>query len=185
MPRRQLPTPTKPKGLNVSEHAIPIQLGNPDSNIKPTITLFPSSFTSITACNYLKYRVLQGKYKIGLPSTPSEQQSLDRLYRKVSRELSEMTISTSLKRPDTPDGFFVVDMENGNVSASTPSQSIEKHLEQKNKMNCFQHFETIIIRFPLYLLFIFFLFIYDIIVDGKFRLHVRNTITLKCNSEDE
>ena len=180
MPRRQLTSPAKPHVIDPVDHAVPIELGHPDHTIKPTVTLFPNSFTSLTACNYLKYRALQGKHKIGLPSTPSDQHTLDRLYKRINHDLTTAIQSTQLKRAETPDGFFVVDMENGAVNATSNEISTIS-----NKMSLFQHIETTIIRFPIYLVFIFFLFLYDILIDGKFRRHVRDTIQFSCSLESE
>lgn len=153
---------------------------------KPILTIFPSGHDSLSACSHLQYRILMCKYRCGVFPTQSEQHTIDSIMRRLNRDLSKAVTSTSVsnRRAGSPaDGFFIVDMENGGYS-STSNTSPPRISDALPNRSITDQIITCVFRFPLYLIFIVFITLYDMIVDKAFREHVRIVIT-PSNQRDE
>ena len=186
MPRRLTnlrpnPLQTAPSD-SVGEHPIDIVIPNESGPTTPLLTLYPTSYDSLSACAHIQYRILMCKYRCGLSTSAREKQSVERAMRRVNREINR---ASSQVTPGTnsgnADGFYVVDMEQGTVR----DPSLGKPLNDRNKMTATETFTTILLRFPLYVVFIIFMSVYDVLFDGVFRQRVRTAISMTPLEADE
>ena len=153
---------------------------------KPILTIFPSGHDSLSACSHLQYRILMCKYRCGVFPTQSEQRTIDSIMRRLNIDLSKAVTSTtaSSRRPGSPaDGFFIVDMESGGYS-STSNMSPPRLSDSLPNRSITDQIVTCVFRFPLYLIFIVFITLYDMIVDKAFREHVRIVISPSCQRDE-
>ena len=140
----------------------------------PLLTLYPTSYDSLSACAHIQYRMLMCKYKCGIRPSSREKQVIERAMRKVSQA------APSTETGGT-DGFYGVDMEQGTVRDST----LGKTPTNKRKMSVVDSMTTVIFRFPLYIVFIVFIALHDVLFDGVFRHRVREAISMKTLDDEE
>jgi hypothetical protein len=139
--------------------------------------VMPPSYGALSVCAHLQSRILFCKYKLGLAPSQSDKRSIERTLRRLNRDFTRTTDA---------EGFLLVDRrvspsppqdcdpvaaeENGteadNTIDSQPSSAGDKAL-------------TVLFRFPLYMLFIFFIAIYDVVVDEGFRRRIKRTISCR------
>ena len=122
------------------------------------------------------------KYKCGMTPTSREKQVIERAMRKVNRDVSRASVqmSSSANAP-TPDGFYVVDMEQGTVRDA----ALAKQSPDKRKMSTVDSVLTVVFRFPIYVIFIVFIALHDILFDTIFRHRVRSAISFKPLDDEE
>ena len=138
-------------------------------------SVLPSSYGALTACAHLRTRILFCKYKLGLTPSPSEKQSIERTLRRLNREVT---------RTAETDGFLLVDrrpsppVSPNTVEAQDATNETSDDVGDVPSTSIGDNVITVFIRFPLYLLFVFFMAFYDVLVDERFRRRVRRTITL-------
>lgn len=137
-------------------------------------SVLPSSYGALTACAHLRTRILFCKYKLGMTPSPSEKQSIERTLRRLNREVT---------RTAETDGFLLVDRRpSPPVSPnSTERQNVTNEISDDTRdvpsSSIGDNVITVFIRFPLYILFVFFMAFYDVLVDERFRRRVRRTIS--------
>ena len=145
----------------------------------------PSSYGSISMCAHLQSRILFCKYKLGLTPSESEKRSIERTLRRLNRDftrtastegflLVDRRISPSSSPPPVRDREPVSIEENGGTSLSEADDTIDG---QPTSVG--DKVVTVLFRFPLYILFIFFIAIYDVVVDERFRRQVKRTVSFK------
>ena len=186
MPRRL--TSLRPNPLqtvppeHVGEQSIDIVIPDENGPTTPLLTLFPTSYDSLSACAHIQYRILMCKYRCGLTPSVREKQAVDRAMRRVNRDINRAVAQvTPGTNGGNADGFYVVDMEQGTVR----DPSLGKPPVDRRKMTSTETFTTIMFRFPLYVVFIVFMAFYDVLFDGVFRRRVRSAISMTPLEGDE
>ena len=134
----------------------------------------PSSYGALSACAHIQTRILFCKYKLGLRPSPSEKQMIERTLRRLNRDMT---------RTVEAEGFLLVDrrstppMSPNNLEAQEESNDNNEEITDASSISVYSEVITVFVRFPLYLLFIFFMAFYDVLFDERFRRRVRRTIT--------
>ena len=137
-------------------------------------SILPSSYGALTACAHLQTRILFCKYKLGLTPSTSEKQSIERTLRRLNREVTRTVETDGFllvdRRPSPPVSPQSLEAQNTTTETSHDTGDVPSTSIGDNVM-------TVFIRFPLYLLFVFFIAFYDVLVDERFRRRVRRTIS--------
>lgn len=160
------------------EHAISVV--EPTDATSPLLTQLPTTGDSLSACAHLHYRVLMCKYRCGVKPTAREKHSIELARRRANRDIARTASTAEEGVPRTPDDFCVVDVERGRLKAQSPNPS--SVTVRQGKLDTVL---TVVFRFPLYILFVVFIALHDVIFDHKFRDRVKSTTACELLEDED